>query len=614
MLRTQRMEKISITGPETNLDTTVKELYSLGLLDIEDYDGQYDSFEVGSPTGQADAISALLVKLRSVMSKLPSVDEDEIEREPVDILEIPDVDDRIEDIDDEIDEYLDDMDDLEDQRDQLEQLAHRLKALRSIGVSLDDIREYDSLDIYFGTIEDTAFTDDLVDGHYELNQDGDTILLFINSDIDVEDRLDASGFEPYDLEELYGREGRPVQALNDVRNRLAEIDSEIESDRQHLRELSAESLHALQVHEEEFQEELEKAEAPLRFATSDNAFIAEGWIPAERVDEVADRLAEATGGSVHLEREDAAGETPPVEHANPAGVTNFEDLTDLVSLPKYHEVDPTFMLFLTFPLFFGFMIGDAGYGVTSFIVFYLGMKAFPQGKEIFKSLMFASVATFLFGLAFGDVFGFTYEELAHLTGITALEGIPVLFHRAHHLNQVFQVSVLIGAVHINIGYLIGMYNEYVAHDLKEAILARGSWLVLEIGALAWIFYGTMVGAPVVGLAVAMLAFGEGIEGVVEIPSLLSNILSYLRIFGVSVAAVALAAVVNALANPLLTMGTAWGIVLGVVVLMVGHIFNTFIKIMEGFLQGIRLHYVEMFTKFFEGGGKRYTPFGKRNDM
>ncbi len=95
----------------------------------------------------------------------------------------------------------------------------------------------------------------------------------------------------------------------------------------------------------------------------------------------------------------------------------------------------------------------------------------------------------------------------------------------------------------------------------------------------------------------------------EIPSLLSNILSYLRIFGVVMAVIALAAVVNNLAAPLFQSGNALMMGLGVVILVVGHVFNTFLKMMEAGLQGIRLHYVEFFTKFFEGGGTYYRPFG-----
>jgi V/A-type H+-transporting ATPase subunit I len=196
-----------------------------------------------------------------------------------------------------------------------------------------------------------------------------------------------------------------------------------------------------------------------------------------------------------------------------------------------------------------------------------------------------------------------------VTGLHVFEKIPILFHRAEHLGQVFTISALIGLIHVNFGYLLGFYNEYIRHGFREAFLEKGSWFILQIGAALWLFYGMTAGAPVIALSVAMIFLGEGVEGVVEIPSLLSNILSYLRIFGVSVAAVALAAVVNGIADTAFGAGGIVGILFGTFILVFGHVFNTFIKIMEGFLQGIRLHYVEMFGKFYEGGGKKYAPFG-----
>ena len=327
-------------------------------------------------------------------------------------------------------------------------------------------------------------------------------------------------------------------------------------------------------------------------------------------DQLCDNTENIHGMGLEEPEED---EEPPVKHENNQAVQPFESLTDLVSVPRYNELDPSVVLLLTFPLFFGFMIGDAGYGLTTLAVFYGGAKMFPKGKEIFHSLMYASVATIIFGLAFGDAFGYVifggHSELAAATGIQLFEQIPILWHRAEHLGQVFTISALIGLVHVNLGYGIGFYNEYIKHGLKEAFLEKGSWYVLQAGAALAFLVSPTAGVPVLLLGVLLIFLGEGVEGMVEIPSLLANILSYLRIFGVSVAAVALAAVVNSIASTAFGAGGLVGIVFGTLILVGGHIFNTFIKIMEGFLQGIRLHYVEMFGKFFEGGGKKYAPFG-----
>ncbi|PSH01745.1 MAG: hypothetical protein BRC26_03055, partial [Nanohaloarchaea archaeon QH_8_44_6] len=325
-------------------------------------------------------------------------------------------------------------------------------------------------------------------------------------------------------------------------------------------------------------QKIEKAEAPINFATTDRTFMAWGWIPEKQFEVLEERLAEASEGKIHVQKEELGEyEEPPVKHQNNRAVQPFESLTDLVSVPRYNELDPSAVLLLTFPLFFGFMIGDAGYGVTTGLVFLAGMKKFPQSAKIFKALMWTSASTLFFGLLYGEMFG------------TQIYQSP--FYRGDLWGPMFYLSIAIGLAHVNLGILIGAYNEYKQHGLMEAVFAKFSWFILQAAALAGYYtftaYGAVPGA-IVGLGAAiptliMLVKGEGVEGIVEIPSLISNILSYARLFGVSVAAYSLAGTVNAIADPAFASGSITGIALGTTVLLFGHALLTFLKIMEGFL-------------------------------
>ncbi len=611
MMQPREMENISITGPQSKLDYTIRQLHHLGVLDIEEYDGDHEDFEVGTPEPHAEDISSTLVGLRSLLDRLPDTDADG----PVELHGLDKLDDRIDDIQDRLDALEEEIDDLESDKEDKKELKNLLKAIKRLELNLDAFRDYDSLDIHLGRVDDPGIEDELPEGRYELHQDGKDIALFVDASADIGAVLNDHSFQPREIIPLIEREGSVKDELQSLKQDIDEIEAGIRANREEIHTVAEEHRQYLETNETELAEELEKAEAPLRFATSDNAFIAEGWVPADTFRAVKEELEDGSDNTVHVQREEAE-KTPPVEHDNPSPIDEFETLTDLVSVPKYDEIDPTFMLFLTFPLFFGFMIGDAGYGLTSGIVFYLAMRMFPGARDVFKSLLFASAATFVFGLAFGDAFGFIIfgedSVLTALTGLEVFSQIPILFHRSYHWSQVFMMAAIIGVAHINLGYILGMVNEYNHHGLLEAIMAKGSWIGIQIGALAWVLYGTTVGAPILAASVLLLAKGEGIEGIVEIPSLLSNILSYLRIFGVAVAAYALAQVVNSLASPLYATGTLIGLMGGTVILMIGHGMNTFIKIMEGFLQGIRLHYVEMFMKFFDGGGRTYRPFGRDN--
>lgn len=602
MVKPADMTKISVTGPRSELQQVIEELHDLAVMDMEEYEGE---LETGDPFEEAEEISEMLVDVRSLLSKLPEVESggktslDEVQR-------------NLDGINDKVEKLEDRQGDLENELSNLETQEEFFRQIKGSGVRAEDLEGSETLDVYIGKFQPEELE---TDASYEVYEGSDLNVLFYRSkDADkVESALrdiDAEQATPPGT----SYSGEPEKVLEEIEKRRESLKEERQELENELHSIAEEWGGKLEKAEEFLTEKVEKSEAPMKFATTKRTFIAEGWIPSGKLEDLKSTLERKTDGNIHVQEEE--GGEPPVKHDNPGPVKPFESLTDLVAIPRYNELDPSFMIFLTFPIMFGFMIGDAGYGLTTLAVFYAGKKMFPEAGEIFKSLMYASVATIIFGLAFGDAFGYILfghsSDLAHVTGIHLFEKIPILFHRAHHLGQVFQISAIFGLLHVNLGYLLGGYNEYVNHGLKEAFLEKGSWLLLEAGAALWFLVGMEAGLPVILVSVVTLYLGEGVEGVVEIPSLLSNVLSYLRMFGVSVAAVALAGVVNAMAQPLFEMHTLAGTVAGIGVLMVGHTFNTFVKIMEGFLQGIRLHYVELFTKFFDGGGRKYVPFGARN--
>ncbi|MFT4892767.1 MAG: V/A-type H+-transporting ATPase subunit I [Candidatus Nanohaloarchaea archaeon] len=598
------MTKLSITGLKRDLRPVIEELHNLELLDIEEYSGE---LETGETFEEGEEISQLLVDLRSLLSKLPKTENSDASG-----LGFEDIHGKIPELNEKVNRIEEDLSELEADINSIRSQRNFFKKVSNLDLDYIDFKGTRELECFVGKIDTEKFESNAPDSRYELMEGRGADVVFYPEGEGFETAIEKASTEVFEIPEV-DLEGHVSEIEDKLVERLEDLRKDREEKQSELEQLSEEWREDLRETEDFMTEKVEKAEAPIKFATTDSAFFAKGWVPTEKFGKVEERLAQVTEGRVHVQEEE--GESPPVKHDNIGPVKNFEDLTDLVSVPKYNELDPSFMLLLTFPLFFGFMIGDAGYGLTTLAVFYGGMKMFPGAADIFKSLMYASVATIIFGLAFGDAFGFvifgSHSELTAATGIALFEQIPILWHRAEHLNQVFQISALIGLVHVNIGYLLGFYNEHVNHGFKEAFLEKGSWLMLEAGAALWYFVGMTAGAPVIAISVALLYLGEGVEGVVEIPSLLSNVLSYLRIFGVSVAAVSLAAVVNGLADPLFQSGSMIGIALGVVMLVFGHTFNTFIKIMEGFLQGIRLHYVEMFSKFYEGGGRKYVPFGAK---
>ena len=127
---------------------------------------------------------------------------------------------------------------------------------------------------------------------------------------------------------------------------------------------------------------------------------------------------------------------------------------------------------------------------------------------------------------------------------------------------------------------------------------------------------TIVGAVMLILGLVFIA-RENVLDLMEVPTIISHVLSYTRLIAVGLSSVAIAMVTNFIAidmiiSPQLKLLSPIGIVLviaGIVVFLFGHALNTALGILGGGLHPLRLHYVEFFTKFYRGGGKKYTPFG-----
>lgn len=396
-----------------------------------------------------------------------------------------------------------------------------------------------------------------------------------------------------------------------------------------------------------FQEELRKQELPLQFASTEKTIVAEGWIPKQARASVQATLEKVTQGKISLAFSPPGHEeAPPVKLKHQKLITPFEFLLRLYDLPKYHEIDPTSLMFITFPLFFGMMLGDVGYGLVLFGLFWFLRKKNPALKQMMDVLLFAAGTSILFGFAFGEVFGFeslsdeTGKALCSSTGICftpvshishGVEKIiwefPHLLSRAHSHVTIFGFEVLtilvigalIGFIHLNAGLILGFINEWHHHGLKHAFFAKMSWLILQAGIILSVVAGiTSLGTGVLwmGIAIAVagvifLGLGEGIQGIVELPSLFSNMLSYMRLGAVGLASVGLAVVVNEeLALPLMEKGGIF-ILIGIIVMLLGHGINLLLGIIGPFLHGVRLHYVEFFSKFFQGGGLPFEPFAKK---
>ena len=115
----------------------------------------------------------------------------------------------------------------------------------------------------------------------------------------------------------------------------------------------------------------------------------------------------------------------------------------------------------------------------------------------------------------------------------------------------------------------------------------------------------LVGVALIAIGLPLLLWGGGIQGAVEIMGTVGNIMSYARIMAIGMASVMLAVVANELA------GAVGSLLIGALVAVLLHLMNLVMGMFSPFIQSTRLHLVEFNSKFYEGGGRAYRPFGYR---
>jgi len=350
------------------------------------------------------------------------------------------------------------------------------------------------------------------------------------------------------------------------------------------------------------------------FGISEYTFVIMGWIPKKHLTAVRQTLHDAFGERVVLRDLPVTEEDmkhAPVWYDNPAWIKPFEFIMGLVALPKYDEFDPSPVLAIFFPLFFGIMVGDIGYGLVILaIALYARQKADPQSffGNMARVLIISSIPTIIFGFIFGEFFGNLGEHLhwiepAHLLGIT--------WNRGEAIVPMLILAIAVGVIHIFLGLFIGMRNAFIMKNRRHLSEHGGMFLAISgilllLTTLAGILQETALyaGAGLLVAGLCLIIYGAGAFGAMEVMSTVGNILSYARLMAIGMASVILALVANELAG-------AFGVaIIGIIVAVLLHGLNILLAMFSPSIHSIRLHLVEFFSKFYEGGGIPYKPFAR----
>jgi|TARA_B100001971_G_scaffold213599_1_gene247446 V/A-type H+-transporting ATPase subunit I len=614
MLRPYDMDRVMITGPKKLQEKVIKELHKLSILHIVDH-SKSELADIGEPLETANTFSETIVKIRSLITTLNIQKEDVKFEFKGSLLEINQTTKKL---NEEAGKNLDELKIIEDKISKNENIKQELEILKNVDVPLESFSSYKSLAYFTGYLEgnDLSSIGKELSGITEkfmLSQSAigkkTFIALFIdaNSKDQANNILRKVNFSSVNFANIGNLRGSASYNLERIEKENAKFESQSNNIKKRLEKLGQEHKSFLITAEDILSKELEKAEAPLKFAATPSSFLIKGWVPSNNMENVINKLNKITGDKISIYHEHAKEkDNVPIKLKNPIYAKPFEFFMDLYSMPRYKEFDPTLLMFITYPIFFGFMLGDMGYGIVSFALFYLLKKKIPKASALFNILLISSVSSTIFGLMYGEIFGL--EEIGHFA-------IPHLLSRTHEVFTMLYIAIGIGVFQVNLGLALGFINVMKDHGLSKAIYEKASWFVLQIGvalialsSLNMIVLPSFVGIAFLVISIAMLFKGEGIRGIIELPSILTNILSYARLMAIGLSSVSLAVVINEMSFGFFEKG-GFAILTGILILIIGHTINIVLGLFGSFLHSLRLHYVEFFGKFFQGGAEKYMPFG-----
>jgi len=358
-------------------------------------------------------------------------------------------------------------------------------------------------------------------------------------------------------------------------------------------------------------------------SATEHTVLISGWLPAKQEKRLNEALAGYTCSLSLSDPEE--GDDVPIQLCNNAFADPFESLIGLYSYPKYGSFDPTFIMGIFFSIFFGLMTADVGYGllitVGSLIMIKLmkprlGMRRFLKMFAICGA--FSMVAGVLFNGWFGDL---PTQFAQNILGITDFGGMGYLIDPINEPITFFIISLAAGAVHLIAGMIIKMVILIKSGDIFSAVFDVGSWFVIFIGIALYAVIGIAGGiVALVGVLMVICTHGRhqkniimkffsGLIGLYDIVNYMSDLLSYSRVLALGLSSAVIASVFNVLA----TLGgrSAVSFILFPLVFIIGHVLNIALSVLSSFIHSSRLQYVEFFGKFYEDGGRPFTPMAPR---
>ncbi|MDP2232227.1 MAG: V-type ATPase 116kDa subunit family protein [Actinomycetota bacterium] len=367
----------------------------------------------------------------------------------------------------------------------------------------------------------------------------------------------------------------------------------------------------------------EEISAIPKFGRTEYAFVITGWMPVKDVKPLMAQIMEHWKDDVIVNqteiREDEYSDTPVALKNNPA-MEPFQKLLGVYGMPRYGTMDATWMLFVFYPLFFGMIVGDLGYGMIMMgIILWLRFK-FKDNDNITLATSIlgpAATAVIAFGFLYGEFFGnLLGEKYFNVIRPLPIGPVTLPFDRVHFVETFMLLAVAVGVVQILLGLVFGIVNA-VRTKNKHHLYEKGGMLVMLVSvglAIAigfatenfgsWTIWGQLLFAAFAFGGFIYAIRGGGVMGAVESILSVSHMASYIRIMAVGLAGAIFADAVNGI------VANTGNIVAGLVIGILLHGLNFIIAAFSPSIHALRLNFLEFFGTFYETGSQQYKPFTK----
>ncbi|MFC6345777.1 V-type ATP synthase subunit I [Vagococcus carniphilus] len=415
----------------------------------------------------------------------------------------------------------------------------------------------------------------------------------------------------------YAYDQAPKEVFESLETRLVTLKKEKE---EIIKQVSTQHqmVNPLKMAEESVLAEIDRIHVKEMLAEYKDLTVIRGWIESDRAESFEKNVrTQLTSELPVLMTFDETTQTEDVPTAlkNNKLVKPFESLTEMYSLPKYGELDPTPLLTPFYMVFFGMMVADVGYGLLMLVGTLLlsKKKTLRRGVRNFISLFkILSVPVMIWGLIYGSFFG-----------------VSLPFHvlsPTEDMNSILILSVCFGMIQLLVGLLINGIQLVKKKDYLKSVSESFAWQGILIGVVLLVLGNIVLkneGLKNAGLILFVISsvliilvpmitnkskgkgLAQGVYSFYGITGYIGDLVSYTRLMALGISGGSIAGAFNMLVG---FMPPVAKFTVGIALIIVLHALNIFLSLLSAYVHGARLQYVEYFGKFFQGGGRKFSPF------